>query len=393
MLSIKNNLMAENAARHLSRSYDSLAESIERLSSGMRINSAKDDAAGLAVRELIRADVATLKQGARNARDAVSMIQTAEGAMGVIDDILVRMKELAEQASTESYSTNQRQIMDAEFSQLMSEIDRIAANTAFNDLKLLDATTETLNIHLGTSEMIAVGTSDMTSAGLALGAVKSNSTWKTWVSSPTANWCTGTTAGDLTFTFAGQNNIMISLATQAYTMDAVAGMINSASRALTEAYDAAEVVYDDGTGMYSLNVSSKAGGAANDLTIAGDGTLVTDILVETQANWNITNGSGTAYDITTAPNAQTALGKVQDAIKTKDNYRAKLGYLMNRLEAAISVIDIQAENLMAAESRISDVDVATEMANMTRTQVLSQAGISMLAQANMMPQMALNLLG
>lgn len=393
MLAIKNNLMAENAARNLGSSYDALAKSVERLSSGLRINSSKDDAAGLAVRELVRADIAVLRQGARNGRDAISMLQTAEGAMGVMNDILVRLRELAEQASTESYSTSQRAIMDNEFSQLMDEIDRIANNTAFNDLKLLDSTTETLNIHLGTSEMIAIGTSDMSSAGLSLGAVKSNATWKSWVSSASAAWATASVAGDLTFTFVGQNNITISLAAQAYTMNEVEGLINSASRALTEAYDAAEVVYDSQTGMYSLNVAAKAGGGTNDLTIAGDGTLATDIGVETGTNWNITNGSGTAYSIDTADNARTALGKVADAIKVKDNYRAKLGYLMNRLEAATSVIDIQAENLLAAESRISDVDVATEMAAMTRNQVLAQAGIAMLGQANLMPQMALQLLG
>ena len=108
MLAIKNNIMAANAARHLGQSYDSLATSVERLSSGLRINSAKDDAAGLAVRELMRADIAVLQQGARNALDGISMLQTMEGAMGTIDEALVRMKQLAEQAATGSYSSAQR---------------------------------------------------------------------------------------------------------------------------------------------------------------------------------------------------------------------------------------------------------------------------------------------
>ena len=391
MLAIKNNLMAENAARHLGRNYDALARSVERLSSGLRINSSRDDAAGLAVRELVRADIAVLRQGSRNAGDAISMLQTAEGAMAVINDNLVRMRELAEQAATESYSPAQRQIMDSEFSQLMDEIDRIADNTMFNEMKLLDAVTETLNIHIGTTEMIAIGTSDMTAAGLGIGAVKSNATFATWITNPAAQWADATTAGTITFVFAGQNDIAIDLAVQAYTMDQAAALINSSSRALTEAYDAAEVVYDSQTAMYSLNVTAKAGGAANDLTITA-GTAVTDIGLETQANWNITNGTGTAYSIGTAPNARTALDQITVAINSKDTYRAKLGYLMNRLEAATSVIDIQAENLLAAESRISDVDVATEMAAMTRNQVLTQAGVAMLGQANTMPQMTLQLL-
>jgi flagellin len=127
MLAIKNNLMAESAARHLGRSYSALAKSVERLSSGLRINSAKDDAAGLAVRELMRADIAVLKQGTRNANDAISMLQTMEGAMASIDSILVRMKELAEQAATGSYSEQQRRIMNNEFQQMMAESTALPA--------------------------------------------------------------------------------------------------------------------------------------------------------------------------------------------------------------------------------------------------------------------------
>ena len=134
MLSIKNNIMAGNAARHLGRSYDNLSTSVERLSSGLRINGAKDDAAGMAMRELIRADVAVLKQGSRNAQDGISMLQTMEGAMAVIDDNLIRMKELAEQAATESYSSAQRSIMNSEFAEMASEIERIAGATAFNNI-------------------------------------------------------------------------------------------------------------------------------------------------------------------------------------------------------------------------------------------------------------------
>ena len=118
MLAIKNNLMAVNAARHLGMSYNALATSVERLSSGLRINSAKDDAAGLAVRELMRADIAVIQQGARNAQDGISMLQTMEGAMATIDDALIRMQQLAEQAATGSYSSAQRSIMENEFTEI-----------------------------------------------------------------------------------------------------------------------------------------------------------------------------------------------------------------------------------------------------------------------------------
>ena len=272
MLAIKNNIMAANAARNLGVSYDNLAKSVERLSSGLRINSAKDDAAGLAVRELMRAEIAVLQQGARNAMDGISMLQTFEGAMGTMDEVLVRMKQLAEQASTGSYSSDQRTIMNNEFREMAAEINRIAGATAFNGNTLLNSAAATVSIQFGagTIDNVDIIGCNMTSSGLS---------------------------------------------------------INS--------------------------------GAAS---------------------------------ISTASAAQSALATIAAAITAKDTARARFGYKMNRLESTISVINNQAENLMAAESRISDVDVATEMANMTRTQVLAQAGVAMLAQANTVPQMALSLL-
>ena len=140
MLIIKNNLISVNAARHLGNSYNALASSVERLSSGQRINSAKDDAAGLAVRELMRADIAVIQQAVRNAQDGISMLQTMEGAMATIDDALVRMQQLAEQAATGSYSSAQRAIMESEFVEMRQEIDRVAGSTEFNDIKMLDNT-------------------------------------------------------------------------------------------------------------------------------------------------------------------------------------------------------------------------------------------------------------
>ncbi len=263
--------MAINAARHLGNSYDALATSVERLSSGLRINSAKDDAAGLAVRELMRADIAVIEQASRNAQDGISMLQTMEGAMSTIDDKLVRMQQLAEQAATGSYSTAQRNIMENEFKEMREEIDRVAAATKFNGIKMLD---------------------------------------------------------------------------------------NSAS------------------------VAIQVGKASTDfITLTGSNT--------TSASGGLNITGLTISDVASAKNALTQLDL---AIYTKDNARAEFGYKMNRLEGTISVLNIQAENLQAAESRVSDVDVATEMAAMTRNQVLAQAGISMLAQANAMPQMALTLL-
>jgi flagellin len=268
MLAIKNNLMAANAARYLSQSYDNLATSVQRLSSGQRINSASDDAAGMAVREQMRANIAVLQQGSRNAQDGVSMLQTMEGAMGVIDTLLVRMQQLGEQAATGSYSSAQRVIMNSEFDQMRQEIDRIATSTDFNGIKMLNSSAA-VSVHFGgANDSIDVSGSDVTKEGL---------------------------------------------------------------------------------GIDRLTITSDTSAAA-------------------------------------------ALSTLNSAINIKDTARAAFGYSINRLESTGEVLGIQAENLQTAESRISDVDVATEMATLTRNQVLAQAGTAMLAQANSIPQMALTLL-
>ena len=183
--SIRNNLLAVNASLHLKAHYNELATSVRRLSTGLRVERAADDAAGLAVRELMRADVAALGQGARNVNDAISLIQTADGALAVIDEKLIRMKELAEQAATGTYSSTQRLIIDSEFQQMASEIDRIAKATDFNGVKLLDGSlsgphdgsqleaTGALKVHFGTANDSAedyyyVEIGDCTLAGLGL---------------------------------------------------------------------------------------------------------------------------------------------------------------------------------------------------------------------------------
>jgi flagellin len=394
MLAIKNNLMAQTAARHLGTSYDSLAQSVERLSSGLRINSARDDAAGLAVRELIRADVAALRQGSRNAADGVSMLQSAEGGMAVIDNILVRMRELGEQAATGSYSAAQKTLMQNEFTQLSDEIDAIANAPGFNGNKLLDATgAAAFSISLGDGTSISLNKADMTTTGLGLGGVKASGAFQTWVADKDAAWVTVTGAG--TFTIAVDDTtaanddytLTVDLLAQAYSMQEIADAVNAVSRA-DRNYNAASIVTDTTTGLSTIKIEAQTGGAGT--ATMGGTAVTTGTLLETDANWLKTAGSGTAVDISTdAAGAITAIGA---AIIAKDTFRAELGFMMNRLEAAQSVNDIQAENLSAAESRISDVDVATEMAAMTRSQVLAQAGISMLAQANTMPQMALQLL-
>ena len=292
-LTINTNMMAMNASRNLGIAYGNLSDSVRKLSSGLRVNSSADDAAGLAIRELMRSDVATLNQGVRNANDAISLIQTADGALGVIDEKLIRMKELAEQAATGTYNSDQRLMIESEYQAMASEITRIANSTDFNGVHLLNGNLSG-DDHVGS---------------------------------------TLTPTGKLKVHFGTAN-------------------------------DSAEDYYYIKIG----NSTASALGVGNQTT--GDGA-----------------------SISTQAAAQKALVALEKAIISKDKIRADLGAMQNRLENTVSNLQIQAENLQAAESRISDVDVATEMTNFVRNQVLTQAAVSMLSQANSLPQMALSLIG
>ncbi len=429
MLAIKNNIMAGNAARHLGKAYDSLAQSVERLASGLRINSAKDDAAGLAVRELIRADIAVLQQGSRNAQDGISMLQTMEGAMAVMDDNLIRMKELAEQAATGSYSTAQRTIMNAEFAEMASEIERIAGATAFNGITMLNTDTGSVSIHVGTASTIDVDKVDMTQSGLDIET--GDGQWAIMTDNTGYGAIDGTTTVldfsggdyDLNITFGTEEVIDLTMTSAQYTLDDLKDAINTVSLNPAIMYDAdnnllayqAASIVETAAGTFKLKlVARDTAATVLTMTVGVDSAATTvlgifgtdsdsgddilnDSLFEMQDSdddWveDSAGGAGAGLNILTTSAAVTALATIGSAISEKDTARASFGYKMNRLESTISILDIQAENLMAAESRISDVDVATEMAALTRTQVLSQAGIAMLAQANSMPQMALTLL-
>ena len=325
-LVINHNMMASNTANTLASSYANLATSIQRLSTGLRINSAADDAAGLAIREGMRADIAALNQGVRNAQDAISMIQTAEGALSVIDEKLIRMKELAEQAATGTYTDEQRMIIHSEFAAMAAEIDRIASSTNFNGVKLLNG-----NEHIS-------GTDGYWTEG---------NTWKS--AEPMWTNSSGWSESDGTYNDTGEiiGGIKVHF-----------GPTNkrSADYYFIRIADArTESLFRD------ANLSDHTGKA--------------DIALSSQHA------------------AQLALEKLTTAILRKENIRANLGSLQNRLENTITNLTIQAENLQASESRISDVDIASEMTEFVRNQVLTQAAVAMLSQANSLPQMALRLLG
>ena len=298
-LVINHNMMAANTARNLNEHYAALGKSTQRLSSGLRVNSAADDAAGLAIRELQRADITTLHQGARNANDAISMIQTADGALGIIDEKLTRMKELAEQAATGTYDSTQRLMIESEYQAMASEITRIATATDFNGIHLLNGT----------------------------------------LSSSTHNGSGMNSTGKLKIHFGTGN--------------------------------------DSSEDYYYITIGS---------------TTASSLGVGNQA-LNDTGGIRDGGTVSTQESAQKSLEAITQAIVSKDKIRAHLGAMQNRLENTITNLNTQAENLQAAESRISDVDVAAEMTQFVRQQILTQSAVAMLSQANQLPQMAMKLIG
>ena len=291
---INNNSMATNVANNLTSHYGDLKTSTERLSTGLRVNSAADDAAGLAIRELMRTDITALQQGVRNANDAISLLQTADGALGIIDEKLTRMKELAEQAATGTYDSTQRLMIESEYQAMASEITRIANATDFNGIQLLNGN----------------------------------------LSSDTHNGSALTSTGKMKVHFGSAN-------------------------------DSAEDYY-----YIQIGTSTASALGVGNQAVGTDGRT-----------------------ISTQEAAQKALVAVTSAVVSKDKIRAHLGALQNRLENTVSNLTTQAENLQAAESRISDVDVATEMTKFVRNQILTQSSVAMLSQANSMPKMAMQLIG
>lgn len=389
--------------------YASLSQSVSRLASGQRIVSARDDAAGLAVRELLRSDVAVTRQASRNASDAVSMLQTAEGAAGQINELLLRMKSLAEQSATESYSQSQRDVLEAEFQQLIEEINRVAKNTEFNGLKLLAEDTG-YNVHLGGkdgSEAISIQAADLTTHGLNLAGTRATARLGVGMADPNdtsfhhtaSTVLTGIvvrfqTDGDLWAPLRSAGDRSMHEIAEAFNEGArnpISGMANYTDPPWqgSEDYEPASVVYDKDDGLYYLEVRGYTRGEGNEVYQVFDGTG----MVWNTNDWELTAGEGeTQASIATQTEALEALNLLDDALVQQSGVQARFGSTINRLEWSSRVLDIQAENLQASQSRISDVDMAIETARLTRSQVLAQAGVSMLAQANTLPQMAMKLL-
>lgn len=545
--SINTNIMASGTARNLNLHYANLATSTQRLSSGLRINSAADDAAGLAIRELMRADVAALNQGGRNVNDAISMLQVADGALAIIDEKLIRMKELAEQAATGTYDSTQRLMIDSEFQAMAEEIDRMAKATDFNGIKLLDGSRQGehdgsgldslggIRIHFGTGNNSAedyfdININDASTLGLGLKKIIdvnldiiNSSVLPTWLNDVTfEKFVNGTDVrinlelngiyagptGDSKYAIdnylgmdyfiipEGFKNVYLESSTDYPHMCVVNSHISLFTNSGVKLTDVnwsisgphscvsqyrwwrdfdQHILLQEGQniGFFDKDVSSILdkidpvhigdetsynnttitllsdleypwydvdywhlieGPKDNDKYFISDvndeliliigsryrydrsgphdpNKYVNGVLIDTSRHTNNESlGDRNKYNlkitadvdknffkyetlsIDTQDKAQHALTQIDEAIVLKDKIRASLGSAQNRLENTATTLSIQSENLQAAESRISDADIATEMTNFVRNKILTQSAVAMLGHANSMPQMLMQLI-
>jgi flagellin len=364
---INTNITSMIGQSNLNKSQNALQTSMERLSSGLRINSAKDDAAGQAIANRMTAQITGLAQAQRNANDGISVAQTAEGALNQVNDNLQRVRELTVQAANGTNSQDDLQSIQDEINQRLDEINRISEETNFNGVNVL-AEDNALQIQVGANdgETISVNLKQIDASTLGM-----------------TNFTVGGLSGPITSVSEEVGGVT---STTEVDLSAIATATSTAAEDLTLfSYD------DNGTTKYAVKDS--------------DGTMIS-VNVETDSSspafGNVTlNGA----DLDTAiANYQTdadagltatanPLEKLDEALKTVDSLRSELGAVQNRFEDAITNLNTNETNLAAARSRIEDADYAVEVANMTRAQILQQAGTSVLAQANQIPQNVLSLLG
>jgi flagellin len=473
---INTNIMSLNSQRNLNTSQTDLQVSLQRLSSGLRINSAKDDAAGLAISERFTTQIRGLNQAVRNANDGISLAQTAEGALGELNNNLQRIRELAVQSANATNSASDRSALDQEVQQRIAEIERIAAQTSFNGQKILDGTFgtaafqvganvgETISLNLTTGMRstqigqiasatgtavtanaltdggltIAVGSGTAVSVGASVAGSEPGQTADSAyakvsaINSAGVSGLTATAANTHTGTFSTINGAAATSATSTYSLDIngvaiFAGQVIDNGATLTAAEVAAQVnLYSSQTGVSAsvsgtdLTFSTSDGrntvitetlgagiasgtgiAATSEGTVRGTVTLsASDNIVMTGQFADIGHAATISKDTTTlssvdvlnVTNANDAIQRVDAALTSVSSLRSTFGAIQNRFESTIANLSTTVENLTASRSRIQDTDFAAETANLTRAQILQQAGVAMLAQANQLPQNVLSLL-
>ena len=402
-MSINTNAVSINAQRNLGLSGSSLATSMQRLSSGLRVNSAKDDAAGLAIAERMSTQVRGLAVASRNANDGISLAQTAEGALGKVGDMLQRMRELAVQSSNATNSKSDRDALQSELSQLRDEVDRVAKSTTFNGQKLLEGSFMggVFQVGANSGDNITVGAlSDVRVDKLGASLYGTGSVAATSVTSTMfGSGATGMTSVDTTITVTGSNGTPASAVTikadASMTSAQALGKVVEAVNAKSAETGVTAFLSDDKTAIEFRATADKVGQADAKVQVSykvGTGTA-TDLMAlgsvkdAGQASIGIDK-----VDISTQAGAWEALQRIDKAISKVNSSRADLGAVQTRFEKAVENIDIQSENITTARGRITDADFAKETANLSRTQILQQAGTAMVAQANQLPQQVLSLL-
>ena len=466
-LTINTNVASLNAQRNLNRSQGLLNQSLERLSTGLRINSAKDDAAGLAISERFTTQIRGLNQAVRNANDGISLAQTSESALGEVGNNLQRIRELAVQSANSTNSASDRAALDAEVQQRLAEVDRIASQTSFNGLKVLDGTFGTATFQVGANVgesisvnlttgvrtgqigqiatatgqvtgnaladggvTIAVGSAQAVSIGAsASGAASDKAAAINAASVPgltataenavTAAFTTTSAAATNTYTLdingtaiysaydlaangaltggdvASQINLFASQTGVSASFDAVGGNITLTTT------DGRNIVATETLGGGATGGIDDAAAAAVATTTLGQVTLTaTDNITLTGAFADLGLGAVIAKDaqtldnvsITTVANANDAISRIDSALTTISSLRSEFGAIQNRFESTIVNLQTVSESLTASRGRIQDADFAAETASLTKAQILQQAGVAVLSQANAQPQLALSLL-
>lgn len=375
---INTNIASLNAQRNLNASQGDLATSLQRLSSGLRINSARDDAAGLAISERFTSQIRGLNQAARNANDGISLAQTAEGALAEVTNNLQRIRELAIQSSNATNSQTDRDALQTEVAQLLNEIDRVADQTQFNGVNLLDGSFTGAVFQVGANSGETITLASTTDANTAaLGSVTSASVSDN-VSGITG-FATAIAAGGITL-----NGVDIGAIGSAGSALERAGQLVNAINNVSAA-SGVGATYNAGTNEIILSAGQDiiVAGTLNSATVGGFTNATTSASTSTGID---------TLNVSSFATAQLAIDLVDSSLTTVNSARADLGAIQNRFESVVTSLQVASENLSASRSRIQDTDFAAETANLTRAQILQQAGTAILSQANSAPQNVLALL-
>jgi len=387
-LGINTNVASLSAQNQLNRSQGLNDQALERLSSGLRINSAKDDAAGLAISTRFESQITGVNVAQRNANDGISLAQTAEGALDEITNNLQRVRELAVQSANASNSTSDREALNDEVQQRIAEIDRISGQTAFNGLKVLDGSFDEQSFQVGANagETIRVNLTTGTREDQIGGIAETSASTDLAVSATDGNFV-AVAIGE------GSGNAV------SIEIGDVSGGLEAQGLDSTDDTLRAQFVADriNSAGVGGLYASVTDGddirlSASDDLRFATGAATFADSALDTSGLTEAAQGDLTDLDVSDVAGANDAILRVDSALSEVNSLRSELGAVQNRFESTIANLATSSENLSAANSRILDADFASETAKLAKSQVLQQAGISVLAQANARPQQVLSLL-